>query len=255
MKRLLLFSLAAYGFFAATPNFAHAADAALIDQQIESLRQEYGVQVHYRFDPATYFPKSWLAPPRSAKGSQLDLDEVERFIPIISKFLQRNPKAVIQRNLSDIYLSGTLEFFGKPFGGSNSLKAVYVHSAGKSRGFTDDFLQEGLHHEFSSILMRNYQFPTAQWNQINPPDFSYGNSGVEVLGQTALHGQSDELLTQGFLEKYCRSTMENDFNVVSAWLFVTPDKLKPLVEKYPRIAAKTQLAIAFYRSIDPGYQF
>jgi hypothetical protein len=42
---------------------------------------------------------------------------------------------------------------------------------------------------------------------------------------------------------------------VSAWLFVKPDKLKPLADKYPKIAAKIQLANAFYQSIETGYQF
>jgi hypothetical protein len=166
-----------------------------------------------------------------------------------------NPKAVIQKNLKDIYLSKTLEFFGKPFGASNSRTAIYIHSQGPSRGFTDEFLQEGLHHEFSSILMRNYTFPKDKWSRINPPEFSYGKSGAEVIGQKALHGQTEEQLTQGFLEKYCESTMENDFNVVSAWLFVKPAELKSLADKYEKIAAKRRLSIEFYKSVDKGYKF
>jgi Putative zinc-binding metallo-peptidase len=231
------------------------AGPAQIDHQIEGLRRAYGVRVHYHYDPATYFSKRWLEKPISAKGSQLELDEVERFIPIIDTFLTRHPEGVIKKNLEDIYISKTLEFYGKPFGGSNSKTAIYFHSEGKDRGYTDEFVEEGLHHEFSSILMRNYTFPKDEWSRINPPGFSYGKSGVEVIGQKALHGQTEELLTQGFLEKYCQSTMENDFNVVSAWLFVRPDDLKRLAAKYEKIAAKRRSAINFYKSVDKEYKF
>ena len=112
MKNLLVPFVLLHALLLAESNFARGADQALVDRQIESIRQEYGVHVHYRYDPAVYFPKAWLEKPRSAKASQLDLDEVERIIPVTDRFLQRNPKAVIQRNLSDIYLSATLEFFG-----------------------------------------------------------------------------------------------------------------------------------------------
>jgi hypothetical protein len=255
MSRFAVSLIALHVLVLAKPHRAFAGDEASIDKQIERMEQDYGVRIHYRYDPTEYFSKSWLEAPRSAKGSQLGLDEVERFIPVINEFLKRNPKAVLKKNLHDIYLTETLEFYGKPFGATNSARAIYIHSAGESRGFTNEFLQEGLHHEFSSILMRNYPFPTDKWNWINPAEFSYGHSGVEVIGQKALHGQTDALLSQGFVEKYCQSSMENDFNVVSAWLFVDPEKLKGWADKYEKVAAKRKLAIDFYQSIDKGYKF
>jgi hypothetical protein len=234
---------------------AFGADEAQIDHQIEGLRREYGVRVQYHYDPTEFFPKDWLKKPISAEGSELELDEVERLIPIIDKFLMRQPKAVIKKNLKDIYLTKTLKFYGKTFGASNSRTAIYLHNNGSKRPSYDEYLEEGLHHEFSSILMRNYEFPKDRWSKVNPSDFSYGHSGVEVLGEKGLHGQSEEQLERGFVEKYCESTMENDFNVVAAWLFVKPEELKNLAEKYERVAAKRRLAIEFYKSVDKSYKF
>ena len=94
--------------------------------------------------------------------------------------------------------------------------------------------------------MENYSFPKEKWSNVNPHDFKYRGSGVEMLGEDDLFGKSEELLITGFLVKYSQSSMENDFNIMTAWLFVKRDQLKECAEKYPKIKQKVLLCISFF---------
>jgi hypothetical protein len=255
-RRVLFACLATHFCLVALSITAYAVDESLIDKQIESTRREFGVRVHYRYDPIRYFSESRLKPPESAKAKQLELDDVERMIMVIDRFLRAHPKVVIKSNLKDIYLTADLQLYGKPFGGTNIKSALYINCREGDRSFSDDFVLDTCHHEFSSILMNNYPFPKDKWARINPPEFKYGKSGTEMLGKKQLLTEGDEsCLSRGFLTKYSTSTMENDFNVLSGELFVKPKELKQAAEKYDKIAAKRDLAIKFYKSIDKSYKF
>jgi len=52
-----------------------------------------------------------------------------------------------------------------------------------------------------------------------------------------------------------RKPSENDFNMISAWLFTRGEKLEEFCARYERIRRKTELAIAFYESIDRRFEF
>lgn len=226
-----------------------------IEKQIQNIKQKFNVQVHYLYSQKEYFPKGWLKAPISAEGGQLSYDEVKRILPLIQKALSAYPKPVLNKNLQNIYLLNKLNFYGKSFGATNSKTSLYIKSQGVAKGYSDSFIVSRIHSEFSSILMRNYKFPKEKWEKINPNDFNYLGSGKQMLSQKKLYGQSQELLSRGFLIKYSQSSIENDFNIISDWLFTRYSQLNELGKKHEKIRMKTNLAKKFYKSINQGFYF
>jgi len=221
-----------------------------IQSKVSNIYKNYGIQVYYNYNSSSFFPKKWQKPPISAQGQKLSLSKVERILPIIEKFLSAYPKQTIKRNLQKIYLLSELNFYGKSFGATNSREAIYITSGEFKLGYSDIYLLGRMHSEFSSILMRNYNFPEKAWNKLNPTNFKYGGSGVEMLGQKKLYGQTPELLSKGFVVRYAQSSIENDFNMISDWMFTRRQRLLKLGVKYPRIKSKIGLALEFYNSVD-----
>ncbi len=236
-------------------NLPARADVSWIEPNIRNIENEYDIRIHHSYDANTFFPSRWLKAPISARGKQLPAKEVARVLPIIEEFLSAYPKPVLKGNLKSIYLLGELSFYGKSFGASNGKSSLYIKSRGADQGFTELFLASRVHSEFSSILMRNHSFPKQEWRKINRANFRYVGDGARVLDQPNLYSRTNELLRDGFIVKYAQSSIENDFNMISDWLFTRRNRLKRLAGKFPRIDAKTRLAIKFYRSIDRHITF
>ena len=229
------------------------ADELGIESKIRAIKTEYNVQVHHIYDAKAYFPPRWLAAPILARAKQLPAHETARLLPVIDDFLSVYPKRVLNDNLVAIYLMAELSFYGKSFGATNSKSSLYIRSDGAGKGYTSAFVFSRMHSEFSSILMRNHAFPENDWRSANSASFKYVGSGTQFLGRPDLYGQNPELLTSGFIVKYAQSSMENDFNMISDWLFTRRNELKQLARQYRRIESKRQLAIKFYKSIDEGF--
>lgn len=238
---------------AARPTIAD--QQAEIDVKIATIKSKYGVQIHRVYSVEDYFPERWRKAPISARGGQLALDEVGRLLPIIDQFLSRYPKTVLSDNLANIYLLAELRFYGKSYGATNSRSGLYIKTQAKAKGYTNSFLLQRMHSEFSSILMRNHEFPEEEWRMANAAGFEYRGSGQQMLGETNLYGQSSNLLSQGFIVKYAQSSVENDFNMIAYRLFTEQDELQQLARRYPRIKTKVGLAINFYASIDGRFDF
>ncbi len=228
-----------------------------IDRTIKVIHSKFGVQIHFKYDREEFFPQRWLKSPISAEGKQISPKEAKRILPIIRKFLTHYPRNVITKNLTDIFLSEELVFYGKNFGGSNSKSGLYIQSQSQNaaRGVSDEFLLGLLYSEFSSILYRNYQFPKAEWAAVNPNDFKYVGTGRAMLGSKNLYGQTEDLMRKGFLIKYSQSNIENDFNMITRWLFTKRKKLNELCEKYPKIKVKREIAERFYKTISKDFTF
>ncbi|MGI9352180.1 MAG: putative zinc-binding metallopeptidase [Rhizobiaceae bacterium] len=226
-----------------------------INSVIRAIHSDFDVDVYHQYDPASYFPESWRAAPISAIGNQLSTTEIKRTLPIIREFLTAYPEPVIRDNLDSVYLLSRLNFFGKSYGGTNSKKSIYIKSEGIEKGFSDSYLLGLMHHEFSSILMRNYPFPMQEWNKLNPKKFRYLGDGKSALDWKNPHLQNKNLLRDGFLIKYSTSSTENDFNVMSSWLFTHPQELKKIASRYPKINSKLNLTLEFLRSIDGDFAF
>ncbi|NNJ70992.1 MAG: hypothetical protein HKP10_06850 [Kiritimatiellales bacterium] len=232
-----------------------AQDTGAIDAMIQPLEEAYSIRIHYAFDPAAYFPEEWAAPSIAATGRQADLVEVQRIIPIIQAFLANHPATVVQNNLEHIYLLGELVCGGREYGSTHTDKSIYLPCKTVEEGYTSAFLEQRLHSEFSSLLFNLHTFPAAPWLAVNPAGFRYSGTGFEMLRDPLRFDATESYRTDGFLLKYSRSSLENDFNMISAWMFTQPGLLDWVCQQYPRIQQKKTIAENFYRSISSEYAF
>ncbi len=225
-----------------------------IEARIDEIKRNYGVKVHHRYDAKAFFPAKWLPEPISGQGSQMPAEEIDRVLGAVEKFLAEYPKGVLEKNLTDIYLISGMKFYGKGFGAAYGRSALYVNSEGRSKGYTGQFLLSQMHSELSSIFLVNYKnkFPEEAWKAVNEGGWEYKGTGVEMLGQEDIFGQTEELLNRGFLVKYSQSSLENDVNMFAFWAFTRPKQLQELVSKYEKINKKYHLMVQFYEKIDSG---
>ena len=211
------------------------------------------VKVSFKFDNSI-FPDSWQIAPVTASGEALDSTEEARCKAIAIKALVKYPTPILVMNLKSIYFIRSVKFYGVDFGATNDKNSLFITDDGKSKGYTDHFIEQSIHHEFSSILFRNYGWllDTTQWKKANAEDVSYTDAegGVGAIRKKEASQELDTALAQkGFLTQYAQSDVENDINTIAQNLFTPAPGFWKLVDAYPRIRQKVNMLIKFYHSI------
>jgi hypothetical protein len=211
------------------------------------------IPYHFVVDDVT-LPEEWKTKNVSAKAISLDPKEIQRSKKIMNVALEKYPSKILEDNLTKIYVLKYLEFFGQKFGGTNSKDVIYLANQGKKNGYDDAYIEQGFHHEFSSILLRNYSdfFSESAWGKFNK--LPYGKSGVDALrDDTDSQELNSKLAKKGFLHQYSISTMENDFNAFAEKIFKPTNEFYEFVDKYPIIKHKYNLTVEFYSKIDNSF--
>jgi hypothetical protein len=234
---------------------AASSETDAIDLQISLIQEEFQVEIHYQLDIATYFPAEWKDPSLKLAADGIEVSEVTRLIPLIRQFLEAHPSEVVRTDLEHIYLLRRLSFRNKAYGSTYREKSMYITCDGVENRYDDAFMLRRLHSEFSSILMVNHTFPTNSWSQLNPAGFRYSDNAFGMIDNPSRFDSTDRCCSEGFLVNYCRSSLENDFNIISAWLFTKKSELNNLAQQHNRLQQKQALAEQFYRSLSGQYSF
>jgi hypothetical protein len=204
------------------------------------------------------FPESWRSAPVNASGEQMDPKEIQRSKGIIAKALSKYPGTVFDYNLKYVYFLKQMKFYDVGYGGTNSADAVYLTNQGVVSGYTDKYLEQTFHHEFSSILFRNYSsfIDTNAWKEANVTGFIYNDpeNGVGAIRNNQSSQELDSVLClKGVLTQYGGSSIENDVNTFAQNLFCPEKKFWSYVDRFPRINRKAKLLIRFYNQISSQY--
>jgi hypothetical protein len=151
-----------------------------------------------------------------------------------------------------------MKFFNVGYGGTNSLDAVYLTANGVDAGYTDTYIEQTFHHEFSSVLFRDYPslLDTIEWKKANDPTFDYNDpeSGVGAIRSGRSSQVLDTALAKyGFLTEYAMSSLENDVNTLAQNLFVPEQNFWKFVDRYPGVSKKVKLLIAFYGKLSSQF--
>jgi hypothetical protein len=200
------------------------------------------------------FPDSWKTKEINPKAELLDSTEINRSIRIVKFAFTKYSEDILSKNLTKVYVFKSIEFFNQKFGGTNSTDAVYITNNGIIKGYTDTIVEKIFHHEFSSILLRNFpkNINIKLWSKNNL--ICYGDGGVNALINNTDGTEFDEILCrQGFLYQYATSDFENDFNSFAENLFCGDKTFWQLVKKYEPLQNKLKLIIDFYNKIDNKY--
>jgi hypothetical protein len=198
------------------------------------------------------FPESWTQPDINGKAISLDTSEYERSMRIVNLALSKYPKGFISKHIKKIYVLGDLEFYGVGYGGTNSNDAVYICNKGEIMGYSDIYLEQTFHHEFSSILFREYsnQFSESKWKSINS-GFEYGDGGVNaIMAGEASTVHSEKYAKMGVLSQYATSHIEEDFNSFAEQIFCASEGFWDLIAKHRKLNQKLKIIINFYNSLD-----
>ena len=202
------------------------------------------------------FPESWLSAEIDAKAEALRKDEIKRSRKILNSAIKKYRGRVLADNLDTVYVLHRLKYYGISVSGTNSWPNVYIANRGSREGFTDQWVETTFHEEFSSILLRNFPGYLAReaWEKANGESFRYGESGVQAVKDGTAGQRFDAPYhAEGFLYEYAKSTLENDLNSIAGQLFIGDPLFWQVVDKYPRMAEKTELVISFYNKIHPGF--
>jgi Putative zinc-binding metallo-peptidase len=212
--------------------------------------QALATEIFYDQASSDIFPESWLTAKINAKADLLSESERSRCEEIVTRALTKYPTDFLSANLKKLYLLGGLEYRGSRTGGTNSRSVVYLVC--KTHYKSSD-VEKNLHAEFSSILFRNFSqhFDEVAWRQMNPLDFQYGTGGVRAV----LDGKASSKLDiakheQGFLTQYSQASVQEDFNSFAARLLMGEAELWNAIETYPKIKAKANYVMDFYRKIE-----
>ncbi|MBL0912589.1 MAG: hypothetical protein IBJ09_09470 [Bacteroidia bacterium] len=217
------------------------------------LDKRSGIPIYFECGAET-FPAYWHTPEISAECSSLDREERDRSAELVKKAMAKYPVAVLQQNIKKVYVLKTIRFYGQPFGGTNSLDAVYLTNNGVSLGYTDSYIEQVFHHEFSSVLLRNFpaELDTGAWVHNNTAP--YGKGGVYALQSVSAGTVFDSLYWKhGFLYQYAQSDMENDFNSFAENIFAPNPGFWDAISHYPALQNKLNLIIAFYNRLNPAF--
>jgi hypothetical protein len=216
-----------------------------------------GVKVIFNYSPAV-FPESWRDSIINAEGENILPEEISRTTSTVIRALKKYPDSVLTINLKGIYCLKTMRFYNLVFGGTNSNQEIYITNNGEAMGYTGDYIEQTFHHEFSSILLRNYffLFDTLAWKNGNIPGFDY-NDPEEGVGAIRNNQSSEDLDTalckKGFLTQYAYSSLENDVNTVAQNLFCPAPGFWSIADNYPLIREKVILLVRFYHDISAAF--
>lgn len=206
-----------------------------------------------------FFPTQWQTPDVQARASRLDEDNNMRVLNVLVQELEKYPTSVIKNHLKAIALCSELSLYGIDYGGTNIENRIYLTVLSPGQGYTDDYIRKTIHHEFSSILIRDCNFPVKQWLSALPSDVSYVDSLDQevkaIEGGREFGGATENELHAGFLAAYGKTNYENDLNTYAERLFTDPKQLKKLSERYAAINTKYHLIVNFYRSLDPHFKW
>ncbi len=223
-------------------------------QETSSTEKDMEIPVIFKTQDGM-FPESWVLSPINARAESLKSHEKERSLKIIEDALSKYPGEFVAKYLTKIYVLGHLEFYGVEYGGTNSNDVVYLCNKGISMGYSDLYLEQSFHHEFSSVLLRKHPsfFDKNSWIDQNS-GFSYGQGGVNAIieGKASVE-LSDTYAAMGVLSQYSTSDIEEDFNAFAEQLFSPSDEFWELVDRWPALQEKVKIIVGFYNQLDSSF--
>jgi hypothetical protein len=224
-------------------------------------------------DASAVLPELWTVYSEGVKARPMPAAQVQRSLEVLSKALDVYSEPFLQRFLKrivlchDLYL-GPLQTAGtyhRLLTGSNATMqgTLFLSSTGDDAVadllFTPASIAEAFHHELSSlVLLEGYRAADIEdWERQLPRGFTYGNNVIaETLRAEEEEGEdvmafSPRFLPDGFLTRYAKTDLENDFNTIASALFLGDPDFWQAFDRHPRIRAKARIALSIYSRYDP----
>ncbi|MCX6281769.1 MAG: hypothetical protein NTU51_07390 [Bacteroidetes bacterium] len=217
--------------------------------------QRSGVEILFP-SSLSIFPRQWSVKKVNPDIRPVQVEEISRLEDLLTFAFSKYPLDMLRANLDKVYVLKSMKFYGLPYGGTNYHHSVYLSDDTDNPWFTDDYIEEVFHHEFSSILIHSFPlfFDKTKWMSMNPPDFRYGKGGADAISKGLASMALDPgMIEQGFLSEYSTASLEEDINVFAQNLFTGGREFWRLVDLNDTIREKTRILISFYHKINPAF--
>ncbi len=223
----------------------------------EELNERYGLVIRYN-DPSNFrIPPEPTAHTRhNLQMTRANIHGAYTAIRGLKEGLSKYPPKLVQKNLSAVFISGQITSDGIPAGGTVLGSWIYISADQSSQSLPLEIYADTFHHEFSSILMRAYRFPTIRWALANKSGFKYPEDKKQIIKAASLEHRADpkdahQWNDAGFVHDYGMSSIMNDFNTYAELAMGNPEKLRQLAKQYPRIRLKASIFVEFYEGLAP----
>lgn len=222
----------------------------------DALVTKYGIIVKFD-DPAQFY-----IPPlkRIDDGNNITIKQVDKqYVPEVLEgavnALNLYPPDFVKKYLSAIFIAGKITIYDVEGAATFANSWIFISAPSAEAGRTVDY-EKSVHHEFSSLVFYNAQFPVIEWHLVNPPAFKYLEKHEDVIRAADRKNRKKPRLAEqwyeaGFVSDYGMSDMENDFNTYAEMAMSEPEELKALSAKYQPIKRKTHLLVEFYTRLAP----
>lgn len=220
-----------------------------------ALRQQYGIGFE-KISRINQLPDSIVFQQKNNELAvqliPLTEDKYFNYLGIIGDALSKYPFDLPAKHLDTVYIGGGYRENGGIITGlyeKRKLFLFYNHIEGDNSSI---FLEQTFHHEFSSILIRAYDFPVFEWLALNPKDFEYIINPVKInsyMNSIASYLPDASQLAQGLVSSYGKANAENDINTYVELIFTEPERMQAYIRKYPIIKKKYEMLKKFYLSI------
>lgn len=232
-----------------------------IEAAFEPISSKYGIEIVYEIGDDFFTP---MKNPVGPAGPHLDSKVrpirhrvLMRYPDILQKGLEKYPKDVVDKCLNAVYFAKEIDHDGRMYAGTYDIYRRIIYLVDDKETNNGQALST-FHHEFSSILMRQYVFLDnyweKQWIDQNPEGFMYFDDIYDAWEEVDKARKAFAIETcfeKGFVANYGFTNLENDFNEYSAIIFTYPEKFKKIMDQYPRVRGKFLVWLDFYRKIDP----
>jgi len=184
--------------------------------------------------------------------------EIARSRAIIRKAVTKYPPGFLAKRLDKIYVCAALSVDGYEYGATYDRRTLFLVNGGVAGGFDDRFLEQSVHHEFSSVLMYEPEshFPEKAWVATNPPGFQYkGYDQVfaDKKSEIDWEEQKPEWLKMGMIKRYSFTSVEEDLNTVAESIFAGGPSVWKQADANPRLLKKFRVAMGFYHSLNAWF--
>ncbi len=223
------------------------------------LSQQYGISV-YPLVKVNQLPSSVVFRVNNGEADvqiqQLEDGQFFAYIRIVKKALQKYPPSLVRKHLAQIYIGGSYRENSSVITGmyeQNKIFLFYNHKAGDNSPL---FLEQTFHHEFSSILIQQYNFPAFEWLKLNPAGFSYIINPKKIsdyMDSINDYSANESLLKQGLVSSYGKVNAENDINSYVELIFTQADEMKKYISNFPIVEKKYKMIKSFYLTISPDF--
>lgn len=207
-------------------------------------------------EPRLFFPEQFTVSDGEAPILEMEmttLADASESLDGIEAALTTYPQGFVAEVIDAIYLSGPMLMEGAEAGGTYSSNSIILVNLSGWNGTNFNFENslKGVHHELSSLVYMRSPFVIFAWQALLPKEWKPVSSNYEALTQDRNIGPDYE---NGFLSRYGKTNVENDFNIYAEFAFAEPEKLRELAATYPIIAKKLSLFITAYSQFSAKYE-